>query len=277
MAHVGPSCDPERVATNLSFEDAGATQGSADGWTTTVVGLAQEYGSFERGDGLLVAWESFSGWVPDQAEYRFAGFVDGDTTPGDLETFALWITGQDEYRFTGFESGDTSGGVTETFGTWISGMADYRFSGFEPGDTTAGDLETFALWVSGQADYRAAFLGGDTSAGTFQLGPGVTGGTETFEACRSDAVAVATPADPVISIPDHDFLDDDPVQWDSDGVPPAPFHEGVTYYLVSADVDETQIAATVAGSPITPTDAGTGTHRLIGDPSVFWRNPRAAW
>lgn len=276
MAHVGPSCDSERVATNLSFEDAGVGQGSADGWTTTTAGAAQEYPSIERGDGLLVAWESFSGWAAGQADYRFTGFDGGDTTAAALETFQAWLTGQDEYRAAGFESGDTSGGATEGFGAWVTGMGDYRFGGFEPGDTTAAALETFAAWVINQAEYRAAFDPGDTSTATFQLGPGATGETETFAACRSDVAVQSTASSTTIAATGHAFLVNDPVQLTANGPLFAPFQKGITYYVktIVASVSVT-LAATPGGSAITATETGEGT--LIGDPAYFWRNPRSAW
>lgn len=263
------------MATNTSFEDAGAGQGEADGWTTTTTGDAQGYAAIEAGDGLLYAEEQFDGWVAGQAEYR-AAFEGSDVTAAPTETFAAWESGQDEYRLEGFTSADTTAGTTETFETWVSGQADYR-AAFQGGDVTAGSVEAFVAWVAGQADYRAAFDLGDTSTGTFRLGASATGAAETFEGVRTDVVVVATPSDDVLSAPGiSDFFADDPVRWETTGTPPAPFKVGVTYYA-SPDVDQIQLAATVGGPFITPTDAGTGVHKIIGDERYFWRNPRSAW
>jgi hypothetical protein len=264
------------VATNTSFEDAGAAQGEADGWTTTTTGDAQGYAAIEAGDGLLYAWEGFDGWVAGQDEYRFDGFEAGDTTAGTAETFEAWSSGQNEYRLTGFGGADTTAGNTETFEAWQSGQGDYRFDGFEGGDTTAGSAETFASWVADQSEYRAAFDVGDTTTGTFHLGASTTGAAETFEGCRTDVAVQATASSSTIAAAGHAFSVNDPAQLTADGSLFAPFQKGIRYYVktVSAGVSVT-LSATLGGSAITATETGEAT--LIGDPAYFWANPRSAW
>lgn len=274
MAHVGPACEPAGVATNTSFEDAGAGQGEADGWTTTTTGDAQSYAGIEAGDGLLYAWEGFDGWVTDQAEYRFEGFEAGDTTAGATETFGAWITGLEEYRGA-FSESDLTAGTTETFEAWVSGQADYRAS-FQGGDVTAGAVEAFASWVAGQADYRAAFAPGDTSTSTLRLGASITGAAETFEGVFSDVDVQSTASSTTIAAAGVSAAVNDPVQLTADGTLFAPFQKGITYYVktVVAGVSVT-LSATPGGSAITATETGEGV--LVGDPVYFWANPRAAW
>ena len=100
--------------TNGSFEDSGAGQGLADGWTLSATAVAQSIGAFEAGDGLLYATESFSGWVSGQADYRFGGFDEGDTSAGAVESFGAWLSALEDYR-AAFLDSDCLVGVVEPF------------------------------------------------------------------------------------------------------------------------------------------------------------------
>lgn len=261
--------------TNGSFEDAGAGQGLADGWTLSATGAAQGIGHFEAGDGFFYATEDFSGWVSGQAEYRLEGFSDGDTTAGLVEPFSAWVSGLEDYR-AAFLDSDCSAGAVESFGAWTSALADYRFAGFDPGDTSAATVEDFDAWTAAFADYRAAFDPGDTTAPTFQEGASTTRSVETFEACRSDVAVQTTASSTTIAAAGHGFSVSDPVRLLSASPLPAPFQKGITYYVktISAGVSLT-LAATDGGSAITATETGEAT--LIGDEGYFWRNPKSGW
>lgn len=262
------------MAVNGSFEDAGAGQGLADGWVVAVTGAAQGIGAFEAGDGLLYATEDFSGWNAGQADYRLAGFDDGDTTAGTVEWFDAWVAGLDEYR-SAFADSDCTAGDIEWFDAWISGQGDYR-DAFVVGDTSAGTVEHFSAWTAAQADYRTEFDPSDTTAPTFQEGASTTRSVETFEACRSDVAVQSTATSTTIAAAGHAFSVGDPVQLLADGTLFSPFQKGITYWVkTSVTGVSVELAATSGGSAITATSTGEAT--MIGAPAYFWRNPVSGW
>lgn len=231
--------------------------------------------AIDDGTGDTFAWETFSGWVAGQAEYRFDGFESGDTSAGAVDSFELWVTGQEEQR-DAFGSGDTSAGTAESFDEWVTHQVEYQPDGFNPGDTTAGAVESFSLWATGQGDYRASFQGGDTTTGSMKTGAASTAAAESFEGCRTDVDAQTTATSTTIAAAGHAFSVGDPVQLLADGALPAPFQKGITYWVktVSAGVSMT-VAATAGGTAITATETGEAT--IAGDRAYFWRNPRSAW
>lgn len=87
--------------SNLSFETAGATAGSADGWTVTIVSSAVEYSNFNGGSGAPSPAETYEfGWNNDDyllvltADDKEGTGFDGDVivTPVFAETYERWIT-----------------------------------------------------------------------------------------------------------------------------------------------------------------------------------------
>lgn len=264
--------------TNPGFEDAGAGQGAADGWTSTSSGGAQGYGAIAAGDGLTYAWEGFDGWVADQAEYRDA-LGSGDVAAGAVESFELWSSTQVDYRAEGFSDGDVTAGTTETLENWSAGQGDYRPNGFHPGGLTAGTAETFEAWIASQSDYRdTGFDPGDTTVGAIQAGFSTSGSAEAFEPNRADVACAATASSATISAPGHAFIVNDPVRFEVEGNGAlfAPFAKNTTYWVASivAGVSVT-VAPAAFGSAITATQSGEAT--LVGAEASFWRNPVSAW
>lgn len=85
----------------------------------------------------------------------------------------------------------------------------------------------------------------------------VTGGSVS----RTVTISVAAPA--VVSLTAHGFQLGAPVQFSTTGTLPTGLATGTTYYIVSITTDTFQVSATLNGTAITTTAAGSGTHSVF--------------
>lgn len=142
--------------TNPSFEIAGAGQGSADGWTLTAGAGANAVAEITAGDGLVYAWEDFSGWVSGQAEYRADGFEPGDTTAGTFQEGAGTTTSTET-----FEACRTDVAVQATSASSTIAAAGHDFSVNDPVLlTTAIGTALFSPFQKGITYYVKTIVAG---------------------------------------------------------------------------------------------------------------------
>lgn len=138
---------PVAALSNLSFETAGATSGSAAGWTVTIVSSAVAYSNFNGGSGPPSPAETYEvGWGADDylfalaAEDKAASEFDGDkiVTPVVVESYERWIT-------------------------WMPVLSSYATAVFSP---YAGVVEDYELgWPS--IAIEAELDGGDAATGVY--------------------------------------------------------------------------------------------------------------
>lgn len=74
----------------------------------------------------------------------------------------------------------------------------------------------------------------------------------------------ATAATDLINLAAHGFANGSRVRFTTTTTLPAPLAANTTYYVVSATADTFKVAATDGGAAINITDAGTGTHSVVG-------------
>jgi hypothetical protein len=83
----------------------------------------------------------------------------------------------------------------------------------------------------------------------------------------ADAVVTFTNATNIVNYTSHPFVDGDKIQFElNGGTVPAELSAGTTYYVVTANANDFQVAATLGGPAITFTDDGTATVNVIADP-----------
>lgn len=87
-------------------------------------------------------------------------------------------------------------------------------------------------------------------------------------------VSITAPASPaVLTVVDHDFDVNDPVQLTTSGTLPSPFGTGTTYYVKTVvGQDDITLSLTPGGAVINSVLAGSGEHRIIADPTATHRS-----
>lgn len=113
---------------------------------------------------------------------------------------------------------------------------------------------------------------GDWTQGTEPFPSAVPGllanENDPFVTYQETSVTTNSPATPCVFERLNHGLDNDDIVWlKTSGVLPAPFVIDTDYYVVGATGDTFQLSATLAGSPIASTDAGSGSHRFVASPN----------
>jgi len=269
--------------TNLSFETAGATPGTAASWTATGVDAFQDIAVFYPGTSPR-PWEDFEkGWTNDGAFFAFVGvptdlavpnFTTLSVVPQHAETFEELWSGNQDYLF---EMGPEAVAVftgPQDFDDFETGWANVPYLGvFAPGDvsvavfTGPANFDNFETWVAAPL---FIFGGGDVIAGIFD--GAVPQNFEDFEEVRLDAVYSADPVTDVFNAPGHGFVLNDAITLKNDGgVLPQPLEEQVTYYAVGVVPGVSlQLSLTPGGAAINITTSGGGAVVLHGDETLYW-------
>lgn len=92
--------------------------------------------------------------------------------------------------------------------------------------------------------------------------------------CEETATVTISNAEPaVVSWTAHGLPDGTPVVFTTSGSLPTGLTPGTTYYVVNADTDTFEVAATPGGTPIDTSGAGSGTHTAtavpVGETDLF--------
>ena len=239
--------------SNLSFETADATPGSALGWTVTPVSSASVIGQYDAGRRERFEWLT---------GYRLGGRTSGDTAAGNSDGF----TWTESYIFGAQQDGNLETGSYDSiqvqrFSKWIT-LTEYRAER-EPGDVTAGAYDSlpaqrFSKWLASLTGYRVTRDPGDVTAGI----------TDSFIAVR-DAAWTATAGSVELASPDPPMVGSAVYVSTTDTLPGG-FAVDTPYWVVNRSGLTFRLSATSGGSPITPTTTGTGTHSLTAAPAFCW-------
>lgn len=273
--------------TNPGFEDAGASAGLADAWTTTATAdgtggyTASLYADFSGGGDPARSAESFAvGWDVDpyvrEVEGGTGAFFNG-TTAIELYTyegFSLWLGSAPYQR-------EVTAGTAATFGASLATAETFTDDGWGTGasyvtevDTggTGGPVDGFETGWGNDA-YVTVVSGGD--AAEFHKPTVGTDIFESFEHVSPDLVfTVPNPSnDTCVTAAVHGKSNGFRVTVTSTVRPPAPLADNVPYYFVNASGAGFQVALSQGGSAIDLTDAGLGTHTLHADETAYWTSP----
>lgn len=83
---------------------------------------------------------------------------------------------------------------------------------------------------------------------------------------ESGAVTITNGADAEVTWTGHGFNNGTPVVFETTGALPTGLTAGTVYYVVDAETNKFSVSATVGGSAITTSSAGTGVHTAIATP-----------
>lgn len=264
---------------NLSFETAGATPGSALGWTAVSVCTAIEIGDYKTG-GRSENFEADWGADPyllslGELEKTDVGGAAVEPVVAQFEHGSGWLLGAEYKSALGQVDVETAiydlvqsppGYGAERFSiTW--NIDGYVFDPLDSGtDTAVGQYDgqgsqAMDSFQSGLlSGYQATFAPGDTT----------TGHTESFAMVVQDTTWSATAGSATLASPNPPMVNAAVLlSVDAGGTMVAPFGD-TTYWVVASGVGTFQLSATQGGSAITATDAGSGTMRLTVDPDYGW-------
>lgn len=273
--------------TNPGFEDAGASAGLADAWTTTATAdgtggyTASIYADFSGGGDPALSAEAFSvGWDVDP----YVREVEGGTGAFFNSTTAI-----DLYTYEGFSSWlgsalyvrEVSAGTAATFGASLATAETFTDDGWGTGasyvtevDTggTGGEVDGFESGWGNDA-YVEVVTGGD--AAEFHKPTVGTDIFEGFEHVSPDLVfTVPNPSnDTCVTAAVHGKSNGFKVTVTSTVRLPGALAENVPYYFVNASGAGFQLALTLGGAAIDLTDIGLGTHTLHADETAYWTSP----
>ncbi len=274
--------------SNAGFEDAGASAGLADAWTTTATAdgsggfTASIYADFSGAGDPAISQESFNvGWSTSPYVAVVTGGTDAffDTLiafdPSTAESFGFWDSNE-------VYVSEASGGVAATFGAslatadtfaddgWRTGAA-YRFT-LTGGDLTAGIVDDFeAGWSN---DTYVTEVTGGTAAGFNKPTLG-TMSAEGFEHVAPDLLfTVPLPVnDECVAAAAHGKSNGYMVTVISTGARPGGLVENVPYYFVSASGAIFKLSLSAGGAAVDLTDSGSGTHSIHADETKYWTVP----
>lgn len=181
----------------------------------------------------------------------------------------------------GFSAGvpvGPTGGVAELLEDFEEQWSSNQSYSFTMGSTTAAlydsgtpeSIEDFEEEWDSNESY--SFTMGGTSAATFDTGPaGTPEDVEDFEEVLEPFAVTADPVTDELLKTTHGLSNTQVVQLsNTNGTLPAGLSPNTDYFVVSATASTFKLSATSGGPAIDITDAGTGTHIVKPDPSVFW-------
>lgn len=233
--------------SNLSFEIAGATPGSALGWTRTSQSSAQDLGARETFE---------AGWL--SCENSSPTITSVSAVP--IEAFALGWLANEAYSpeiAAPLEAEHASGAPFEAFNSnWLNNQA-YAAT---IQSSTAGSAESFATgWKSNQNN-------SPTIGTSFSPAP------ETFSSVLLDqAFEVLGAPTATMTAPGHVLTNGKVVYAQTTSSLPVGLPKLQKLYIVNAVAGASfELSLTPGGAAITVTDSGVGDHNTTGDPSLYW-------
>lgn len=263
--------------SNLGFEDAGASPGLADGWTSAFTAAAAVFADFSGGaPAAPTPVEGFeSGWGNDDYLKVLA--------PGDV-TAAEFNTGLNAAAYESFEVewnndlyllavGAATGAVFDDgwdFESFENGWDnDTYLSVLGPGDVTAASFTGGAAYESfesawGNDTYLTSLGPGDVTAASFDEGANAFEGFAALIAPFSFSVSSS-----VFQAAAHPLSNGNRVVFTGPGLP-AEITVGLTYYVVNKNANDFQVSKTLGGLAVTVSDSSSTTMRCKGDPKVYW-------
>ncbi len=171
-----------------------------------------------------------------------------------------------------------TGGVGELLEDFEDLWSSNESYSFTMGATTAAsydsgtpqDVEDFEEEWKSNGTY--SFTMGGTTAAVYDTGPGgATEAVEDFEEVKEPFAVTADPVTDEVLKTTHGLSNGQVVQFsNTNGTLPAGLGPDTDYFVVSAAASTFKVSATSGGAAIDITDAGTGTHIVKPDPSVFW-------
>lgn len=261
---------------NGSFATAGATPGSAAGWTSSFVSSVEQFADFARNssDAGTLALESFElGWAA-AGDQVFAPELGEPTIGFEIASFNL---GPGQIQFENF---DVGWGSPPLHQDELSSIDFAVFAGepIETFDAGWGAIElalpapTAALFAGAaeerfETGWAAAF---ENSLDAFTLESATT---ETFESVIAPIAFTANVSDTMtLAASSPVALADDQVVSvaNAGGSLPSPLDDSVSYYLRSVSGNTFKLSPNAGGPPIDLTDIGTGVHTLRRDPAAWW-------
>ncbi len=294
---------------NLSFEDAGATPGLPDGWTGSAVVTPDEIAPYgpvpsKPWEDYEAGWSSnedshfvfvpadleaaiyngvsyeafFPGWgnegyvlaltvVEAEVFYKGPDVVPPGPWPATVqpETFGnYWLTSPPAAHWIGqdWSGGDTYSSFTPDMLEAAVYVGAISYEGFESG------------WNGNEGQHTTFVEPGDLEAAVY----GAHGGShavEDFESVYLErSFHVDESSDLLKTDINHDLLVGDRVFVRNEGGQlPYPLDVSLIYYVVLATVPtEIKVSLVAGGAAVDLVDLGNGTHYLMGDPDVYWRD-----
>lgn len=232
---------------NLSFEIAGATPGSALGWTRTSQSSVLDIGVIESFESGWLGNEWYSPTITSSSIGVADGFESGWSSN---EAYSPVITGSaaavhdSGHGYEDFESGWSS---NETYSPTIT-------------SSVAGAAEDFSTGWSNNQNYSPTII------------TKVTAAAEDFESVLLDQSfeVLGAPTD-TMTAPGHVLVNGNVVYAQSTSSLPTGLGKLVKYFVVgSVSGVSFGLSLTSGGSAITVTDAGVGTHNTHGDEDLYW-------
>jgi hypothetical protein len=271
--------------TNLGFEDAGATPGSAAGWTIAVTATAERVALFgtevppRDHEDLEAEWSS-------NEDYEFAlnelsilaPLLDTDVSEGEgVEDLEEGWSSNESYLFEmgstgdltpdGFEADWDNNSYDFVMGSAVSAFFDAAFApqGYE-------DFEDGWRGTGVGNDYETVM--GSTTAASFD-GVLAPEDYEDFEEVRTEIQLTADPAtDLLTAASNHLFGVGDRCSFRlaGSGALPAGLNGSYEYHVLAAGLTVTafKVSVAAAGAAVDLTDAGAGVFYLVHDRERYW-------
>lgn len=279
--------------TNGSFDEAGATPGSAAGWTSAFVGTAEEFADFAQNPSSAgpFARESFeAGWTGGTDQVFVAAL--GGETEGTVA--AIFNVGPGQAQEERFEYGWAVSDGPPIFMHELSALAVATFGTFDHEPFSLG----WATWnVPAPAPTANPFLA-TLPTPTAALFDGGTVAFESFDAWKPALITSFTPGDleelaaetfenasptqtftvnassntgTLDAPPPFPLVDDEKITLSTTGTLPTPLATGTTYHVDLHTPPLTFGFANVSGGAIIfIDDVGNGVHSLTRDPAAWW-------
>jgi len=270
---------------NGSFESEGASPGAASGWVSTYVSSLEQWADFDQNptDTFTRPHEDFeSGWTPPDDQAWIGAFL-GDTI--DIEA-AIFNVGPGQTPYEHFErawpepadifipalsaievalfDGETVEDFEDGWGTIDLAMGATTAALFDA--ETAEDFEegwgTFSEDIADFSPVAAVFDGSNPEpVEDFEESVAPAEFTATL---GSDTLTLASSPSPILVNGQKVYVEN------LDGELPSPLQADVQYFLVGVSGSSFKLASSFNGTALDLTNDGTGTQRLLRDPSLWW-------